>query len=65
MVKNNRIQILHSDWCKGCGLCIEVCPVDVLALQHEKIMIKNLEKCISCKNCEFICPDFVLRVVDK
>ena len=65
MGKGDRVHLLHPDWCKGCGICIEVCPADVLALKNEKISIINLEKCTSCKNCEFICPDFVLRVVDK
>ena len=35
--------------CKGCGLCIEKCPV----------------KCIACGLCQLVCPDCALLVKRK
>ncbi len=58
-----QVDILHQDWCKGCGICVYVCPTDVLTLEKETIVVKNPEKCIGCLNCELSCPDFVLKVV--
>lgn len=55
--------------CKGCHLCIRVCPQGVLGVAKE-INIKgfhpaeaqNLEKCTGCTLCAVMCPDVVLRV---
>lgn len=65
----------YSHWpshCKGCGLCIDVCPVG--ALKFSKIR-KNyfgapipevdLDKCIACNKCEQICPDAAIKVLKK
>ena len=50
--------------CKGCGLCVSVCPKSVLALSTTKInpagynpaeMIN--EDCIACTSCAKMCPD--------
>lgn len=62
--------IFDTDACKGCGLCITVCPVKILALDTERINIKGYhpatavepEKCIGCANCATICPDTVITV---
>ena len=32
---------IREDICKGCGLCIEVCPKKILALHKEKINAKG------------------------
>ena len=55
--------------CKGCKLCIEFCPVNVLKNSknsNEKGFsvpeIEDLKKCIGCKNCEFMCPDLAIFV---
>lgn len=56
--------------CKGCELCVSVCPVKILALHETKINAKGFrpacvlepEKCIGCANCAMICPDGVISV---
>ncbi len=62
--------IFDSDACKGCGLCISVCPVKILALDTSTVNSKGYhpvtviepEKCIGCANCAIICPDTVITV---
>ena len=59
--------------CKGCSLCIESCPSDVLSLNpHEVnergyhyVYMKNPDNCIGCANCGLVCPDGVLTVYRK
>lgn len=60
----------NQDICKGCELCITVCPVNILAMDNTKINKKGYhpatvvepEKCIACANCATICPDSVITV---
>jgi len=51
---------INKEWCKGCGICVEFCPKDVLQLKDGKIDIKAEDRCIKCKQCEIRCPDFAI-----
>ena len=54
---------IDEDWCKGCGLCIDICPKKVLEF-NEKVKAEpaRLDDCIGCHQCENICPDFAVTV---
>ncbi len=65
VAKKGRVKVARPDWCKTCGICIEVCPVEVLELGQDRIQISYLENCVGCENCELSCPDFVLKVVNE
>ena len=53
-----------TDNCKGCELCVNVCPKNVLALNKEKINKKGHhpviaareDDCIGCGACAGQCP---------
>jgi 2-oxoglutarate ferredoxin oxidoreductase subunit delta len=50
-------------WCKGCGLCVEICPRQVLSTDGRgKVEVVAPERCTSCGMCEMVCPDFALVV---
>lgn len=59
-----------TDICKGCGLCIEVCPLKVLKLNENVVNSKGYHpayeflenKCIACKSCALMCPDSVIMI---
>ena len=59
-----------TDKCKGCGLCVSVCPKQILVIAKEKINKKghspaeciDQEKCIGCASCAVMCPDCVITV---
>ena len=61
--------VINEEWCKGCSLCISVCPTNVIHLA-EHINLKGYrpaeiieqDKCISCVACARICPDVVITV---
>jgi 2-oxoglutarate ferredoxin oxidoreductase subunit delta len=58
------------DRCKGCGFCIEFCPNEVFT-ESEKFNVKGYhppeindgDKCIGCRLCELICPEFSIYIV--
>ena len=53
--------------CKGCGFCIEFCPMKVLAFSKDYNqkgyhfpVPANADKCIGCNTCGLFCPDFAI-----
>lgn len=56
--------------CKGCGLCINVCPKKILKLSEDKLNDKgysfmvcfNMDECIGCARCAMMCPDIAIEV---
>ena len=55
--------------CKGCGLCVEACPQDVMSLDMDRLTPKgyhpvylHAEGCTGCGICAIVCPDAALTV---
>ena len=47
------IQVIE-DKCDYCGVCVSVCPPNVIELQETSIRI--LDGCTDCKLCVYVCP---------
>lgn len=62
--------IVDEGFCKGCGLCVDVCPAHIVALNAKKISPKGYhpahcideEKCTGCCSCALMCPDVAITV---
>ncbi len=62
-VKEHRI---NREWCKGCGICVNFCPKQVLDLdEQEKAFAARPKDCIGCKMCEYRCPDLAIELLLK
>ena len=61
---------IAADRCKGCSLCVAVCPKRVLTLDvstvnllgYHPVRLADAAACTSCALCARICPDMVFAV---
>lgn len=59
---------IDAAFCKGCNLCVLVCPEHVLAMTDEPnekgwpVVALAEEGCTGCTLCAFACPDGVFTV---
>ena len=50
-------------WCKGCDICVKMCPERCLVLNSEEIVeLAEPDACTGCRLCEWLCPDFAITV---
>ncbi len=60
--------VIAVDRCKGCGLCVAVCPPRVLALGplnargFPAAVLLDDGRCTSCAACALLCPDGAITV---
>ena len=60
----------NEDLCKGCALCVSVCPKKILRMSTDRLNNKGFypaeitdqAACIGCAFCATMCPDVVIRV---
>jgi len=61
--------VVLTERCKSCGLCVDACPRQVLAIGDRPnpkgyfaVVAKEPDKCIGCALCATMCPDLALEV---
>jgi 2-oxoglutarate ferredoxin oxidoreductase subunit delta len=64
--------IIDDQFCKGCNLCIEICPRKVFTGSSKRsragYSMPQAEvpgKCSVCFLCEMTCPDLAITVVEE
>ena len=64
--------IIETERCKGCGLCVSVCPKKVLEIS-DTVSAKGYfpafqarpDDCIQCTLCCIMCPDVAITIVES
>ena len=66
-----RVEI-DKEICKGCGLCVEVCPKGVIEISSRLNDMgehpaegSSEEECTGCALCAVGCPDCAIRIVSN
>jgi 2-oxoglutarate ferredoxin oxidoreductase subunit delta len=61
---------IDTERCKGCGLCVNVCPKKVLELSNEvntrgyfPAYQARPEDCVYCTACCIMCPDVAITIL--
>ncbi len=68
--------MLYDDLCKGCGLCLIKCPINikgekclgwskVTGIYQTPCVQPDPELCIACGTCAMVCPDSAIKIVKK
>jgi NAD-dependent dihydropyrimidine dehydrogenase PreA subunit len=57
---------IHEDSCRGCQMCVEVCPVEVYKFDEasKKCKVQEAADCIGCLSCAYVCPALAIRLSD-
>lgn len=69
MAKVKGAIVVDTETCKGCEVCIPVCPENVISMSpkvnrkgYHYAYMSNPEACTGCTNCGIVCPDRAISV---
>ena len=69
MAKIKGTIVVDIERCKGCEVCVSVCPVGAIALGplvngkgYNYMTLLEDKSCIGCATCGMICPDSCITV---
>lgn len=61
--------VIDRERCKGCRVCVEACPVQLLELAMEVnskgynyAYMSKPDRCTGCASCAVVCPDSCITV---
>lgn len=61
--------VIDKERCKGCSLCISVCPKELIkatSLFNKKgygvVEIEKREECLGCQQCAIVCPEGAIEI---
>lgn len=73
MAKMKGAIVVNTERCKGCELCVEACPLNLIRLAEKMVNRRgyryveqvNAEACTGCTSCAIVCPDGCITVYRK
>ncbi len=57
---------IHEQACRGCQMCVDVCPTKVLSFDDDKrlCVVQTPQDCIACLTCSYLCPSGAISHAD-
>jgi 2-oxoglutarate ferredoxin oxidoreductase subunit delta len=62
--------LIDEENCKGCGLCVDVCPRQAMGLAEHinsrgfhPVALLDAEKCTACAQCALMCPEACMKIL--
>ncbi|MCC7261685.1 MAG: 4Fe-4S binding protein [Candidatus Latescibacteria bacterium] len=57
---------IHEAACRGCQICVDICPTDVFTFDAvaAKARIGEQSDCLACLSCSHACPAGAIRHFD-
>ncbi len=69
MAKIKGTIVVDAQRCKGCGVCLTACPLQLISLSAEVndkgypyAEVLDMDRCTGCASCGIICPDSCITV---
>jgi len=61
---------INTEICKGCALCIGVCPKKIIEPAsgminkkgHNPVRVTDEAQCTACSQCALMCPDCAIKI---
>ena len=51
---------IDENQCTGCGICIDVCPVNAIKIEEDKAIVEDI--CVECTACVNQCPNEAISI---
>ena len=59
-MKDGQVVWVDAVRCVGCGMCVEVCPIEAIALVDGRAHVDE-ETCTGCGACVSVCPEGAIQ----
>ena len=61
----NKIVVIDEKKCTSCGICVKICPLQILYLDKKsrKCKVTDENKCDKLKGCERVCKQNAIKIV--
>jgi 2-oxoglutarate ferredoxin oxidoreductase subunit delta len=63
--------VIREERCKGCGLCVDACPKDIIVMSldfnakgYHPAFCPDDSQCVGCVLCARACPDVVIEIYE-
>ena len=66
-ISANKKLVMTVGWCKACGICMAMCPRQVLGAEPvtQTVTLVAADRCNGCGLCELVCPDYVFTLQEE
>ena len=59
------VAIIDPDKCTGCGICANMCPLQIIKIKDDKAVIEELSKCDGLGGCARMCPSQAITMEQR